>query len=106
LVNLRTLFHAGTVYEDQEKAATTGMSVSGFLRACGLGRVTPSAKKRVPVDRQILERTIAEMRRIGNNINQIAHASNLNQPADSEQLHHVLEKHIETLKLLREARKL
>jgi len=74
------------------------------LRACALKRVTPRAKKRVPVDRPILERAIAEMRRIGNNINQIAHTSNMNQPTDSEQLHHVLEEHIKTLQLLREAR--
>jgi len=61
-----------------------------FLRGSGLSRVKPRAKPRVPVDRQILEHAIAEMRRIGNNINHIAHASNLNQPTDSDYLYHVL----------------
>ncbi len=63
------------------------------------------ANKRVPVERQILERAIAELRRIGNNINQIAHALNMNQPTNSEQLHHVLQEHVKTLHLLREAKK-
>ena len=92
--------------EINEKAAAAGLSVSGFLRACALGRVTPKTKRRAPVDSQILERAIAEMRRIGNNINQIAHASNLNLPSDPEHLHQVLKEHTETLQLLREARKL
>jgi len=65
---------------------------------------TPRVKQRVPVDCQILERTIAEMRRIGNNINQIAHVSNMHQPTDSEYLPHVLEEHIKTLKFIREMR--
>lgn len=97
MVNLGRIFHAGTVYEDQEKAATAKVSATGFLRASGLGRATPGAKQRVPVDRQILERAITEMRRISNNIKQIAHASNINQPTDSEKLHHVLEEYVKTL---------
>jgi len=43
------------------------------------------AKKRVPVDSQILERAIS--------INQIAHASNMNQSTDSEQIYLVLEEY-------------
>jgi len=92
--------------EINEKAAAAGLSAGGYLRACGLGRATPGTKRRTPVDSQILERAIAEMRRIGNNINQIAHAANLNLPPDQEQLRQVLKEHLETLQLLREARKL
>jgi len=66
--------------------------------------VTPRTKRRVPVDRQILERAIAEMRRMGSNINQIAQASNMNHPTDFEYLHHVLEEHVKTLKLPQEVR--
>jgi len=40
------------------------------------------------------------MRRMGNNINQIAHASNINQPTDSEQLHQVLQEQVKTPQLL------
>lgn len=91
--------------EINEKAVAAGLSAGGYLRACGLGRVTPRTKRRTPVDSQILERAIAEMRRIGNNINQIAHAANLNLPPDQEQLRQALKEHLETLQLLREARK-
>ncbi|MEI6847017.1 MAG: hypothetical protein WCK32_03115 [Chlorobiaceae bacterium] len=48
-------------------------------------RVMQRAKKRVPVDSQILERAIS--------INQIAHASNMNQSTDSEQIYLVLEEY-------------
>ena len=50
--------------EINEKAAAAGLSAGGYLRACGLGRATPRTKRRTPVDSQILERAIAEMRRI------------------------------------------
>jgi hypothetical protein len=87
-----------------EKATAAGISVGGYLRACGLERITPGTKRRVPVDSVILERAIAEMRRIGNNINQIAHAVNMHQPVDSVCIRLALCEHTETLQLLREAR--
>lgn len=44
------------------------------------------------------------MQCIGNNINQIAHDSNMLLSPDAAQLHHVLQEDTETLKLLQEAR--
>jgi len=88
-----------------EKAAATDLSSSGFLRASGLVRVIPRTKAQFPVDRQMLERAISEMRRIGNNINQIAHAANMNQTIDLAVLSVALQEYTDTLKLLREARK-
>ena len=103
--SIRTAVTPEEYVEINEKAVAAGLSAGGYLRACSLGRVTPRTKRRPPVDSQILERAIAEMRRIGNNINQIAHASNLNFPLDPEQLRQALKEHLETLQLLREARK-
>jgi hypothetical protein len=86
------------------KAEAAGLSTGGFLRACALRRVTPGTKRRAPADSKILERAIAEMRRIGNNINQLARAANMNHPANSVMLSHALNEFTETLQQLREAR--
>lgn len=85
------------------KAAAAGLSAGGFLRACGLGRVTPGTKCRAPADRAIIERAIAELRRVGNNINQLARAANMNEPMDSVSLNHALNEYMTTLQQLREA---
>ncbi len=60
----------------------------------------PKTKRRTPVNSSILERAIDKIRRIGNNINLIAHASNLNLPPDSEHLQQVLNEHTKVLKLI------
>lgn len=85
------------------KAEAAGVSAGGFLRACGLGQVTPGTKRRAPADKAILERVIAELRRVGNNINQIARAANMNEPTDSVSLNHALSEYMATLHQLREA---
>jgi uncharacterized protein (DUF1778 family) len=87
-----------------EKAEAAGLSTGGFLRACALRRVTAGTKRRAPVDRDVLERTIAELRRVGNNINQLAKAANMNHPTNPAILRHALNEFTETLQQLREAR--
>ena len=88
------------------KAEASGLSIAGFLRACALGKVTANTKRCVPYDCVILERTIVELRRVGNNINQIARAANMNQPTDAAKLRHALNEHMITLQRLREARRM
>lgn len=85
------------------KATATSLSAGGFLRACGLGRVTPGTKRRAPADRAIFEKAIAELRRVGNNINQLAKAANMKEPTDSARLNHALDEYMITLRQLREA---
>lgn len=85
------------------KAKAAGLSAGGFLRACGLGRVTPGTKRRAPADRVIFEQAIAELRRVGNNLNQIARAANMNEPTDGVRLKHALDEYMTTLHQLREA---
>ena len=65
--------------------------------------MTPGTKRRAPADRAILERVIAELRRVGNNINQIARAANMNEPTDSVSLNNALNEYMATLHQLREA---
>lgn len=85
------------------KAEAAGLSAGGFLRKCALNRVTPRTQRRAPVDLVMIAKAMAELRRIGNNINQIARSVNMNEPADSERLNHVLDEYAVTLRLLREA---
>ena len=87
-----------------EKAKAAGLSAGGYLRACGLSRVTARTKKCAPVDREVLEHAIAALRRVGNNINQLAKAANMNQPTDSALLQRSLKAYVFVLQELREAR--
>lgn len=60
--------------EDRSRAA--GLTIGAYLRACALETAGVRAKPRPPVDRELLARTNADLNRVGNNINQIAHALN------------------------------
>ena len=60
----------------EEKARDAGLSLAGFLRACGLGTPGPRAKRSPPVNAEALGRATAALNRVGNNINQIAHVLN------------------------------
>ena len=60
----------------EEKARDAGLSLAGFLRACGLGTPGPRAKRSPPVNAEALGRATAALNRVGSNINQIAHVLN------------------------------
>jgi hypothetical protein len=59
-----------------ERAREAGLSIGAYVRACALGDAGPRARKRPPVDRELLARANADLNRVGNNLNQIAHALN------------------------------
>ena len=65
--------------EVERKAANAGLSLSSFGRACMLGDAGIRARRRPIVDAVELAKTHAELRRIGNNLNQIAHALNIGE---------------------------
>lgn len=60
----------------QERARNAGLSTAAYLRACALGDKGPRAKPAPPVNRALLGLTLAELKRVGNNLNQIAHHLN------------------------------
>jgi hypothetical protein len=60
----------------EELADASGLSIGAYLRACGLKSAGVRAKRRPSVDRELLARANADLNRVGNNINQIAHALN------------------------------
>jgi hypothetical protein len=60
-----------------ERASAAGLSLGAYLRAASLGAAGVRAKPRASVDRELLARSNADLNRVGNNINQIAHALNI-----------------------------
>ena len=77
------------------KAAEAGLSVSSFLRACALGDAGPRARRSPTIEKELLGATLAELNRIGNNVNQIARVLNLGQERDPADI-------AATMKLLRD----
>lgn len=71
--------------EVEAKAAKSGLSVAGYLRALTFGKDTPQprAAKRAPVDKQELVRLRGELGKVGGNINQIAHHLNQGKAFES-----------------------
>jgi hypothetical protein len=61
----------------QEKASNAGLFAAANLRAAALGNPGLRAVRRQPVDRQELCRLLGELGRVGNNLNQIARALNV-----------------------------
>lgn len=60
----------------EARAGDSGLSLSAYLRACALGDAGPRARHKAPVNRELLARTNADLNRVGNNLNQIAHRLN------------------------------
>lgn len=87
------------------KAEAAGLNAVTFLRKCGMDRTPPRTQRRVPYDRAALEKAIMDLRRVGNNFNQLARAANMNEPVDSERLIQALDEFSDVLRKLREARK-
>jgi hypothetical protein len=67
----------------EELASASGLSVGAYLRAAGLKSAGVRARPRPSVDRELLARANADLNRVGNNINQIAHALNIGLDAPS-----------------------
>jgi Bacterial mobilisation protein (MobC) len=59
-----------------KKAEHAGLSIGAFLRAQALGTPGPRAVRRPPVEKQELARILAQLGKIGSNVNQLTHAFN------------------------------
>lgn len=60
----------------ETKADAASLSLAAYLRACGLGDAGPRARRRPPVNAELLARAVAQLNKVGSNLNQIAHALN------------------------------
>jgi hypothetical protein len=69
-----------------DRADRAGLFAAAFLRASALGSPGPRAVRRPPVDRQELARLLGELGRVGNNLNQIARALNVDDPPPTSEI--------------------
>lgn len=61
----------------EAKAEASGLSFGAYLRACVLGDAGPRAQRSPSIDRELAAQAIAELNKAGSNLNQIAHAVNM-----------------------------
>ncbi|MGO9900862.1 MAG: plasmid mobilization protein [Solirubrobacteraceae bacterium] len=91
---LNVKLSAGELDELRGRAAQRGVSVSALLVGCALERALPaarpamSAEERAVIDRAVgvMDDLIAELSRVGNNINQLAHVANISREVPVERL--------------------
>jgi len=67
-----------------EKATAAGLSAASYLRASALGAAGVKARRAPTIDKQLLGATIAELNKIGSNVNQIARTLNRGREGDDE----------------------
>lgn len=67
------------------KAREAGLSIGSYLRAAGLGTPGPRARRRPPINVELLAYAVAQLNRIGSNLNQIARALNAAHAAGSNE---------------------
>ena len=61
------------------KADRAGLTFGAYIRHVALGDAGPRAQRKPPVDAQLLRQLLGEVGRVGNNLNQIAHALHTGQ---------------------------
>jgi hypothetical protein len=78
------------------------LTVSGYLRAMALGADTPQPKaaRRPPVEKAELVALRYELRKIGGNLNQIAHSVNAGQGFDEVRFVRLCTEHAAVLKAI------
>jgi hypothetical protein len=57
--------------QTQGKASAAGLSLAGFGRAAMLGSPGPRARRRPPLNAELLAYAVAQLNRVGNNLNQL-----------------------------------
>jgi hypothetical protein len=58
------------------KAREAGLSIGSYVRATGLGAPGPRARRSPPVNAELLAHAVAQLNKVGSNLNQIAHVLN------------------------------
>ena len=91
--------------EIETRAEKAGLSVSGYLRALAFGKDTPQPKaaRRPPTNAAALGALRYELRKIGGNLNQIAHHLNQGKDFDSRAFAAIYAEQAAVLKAIMEA---
>lgn len=75
------------------RADRAGMTTAAFMRALAAGDTGPRAHRRRPVEHRMLAQVLAALNRVGNNINQIARATNMGHDIDVPELRDALQQY-------------
>lgn len=88
--------------EIEARAARAGLGVSGYLRAVVFGKDThqPRAARRPVVEKEELVKLRYELRKIGGNLNQIAHAVNAGKGFDAPGFAEIYAAHLAALRAI------
>lgn len=92
---------------DEERAAleslalAEGLTLGSYIRSTLLPRARTLSRRRPRVDEAAIAKLYASLNRIGNNINQIAHAMNADQVQEAAALERIEAEFIATLKAAR-----
>lgn len=87
----------------ERRAGDTGLSLSAYMRTSSLGAPGPRARRRIPIERDLLARTNADLNRVGNNLNQIARTLNGGGETPAAEIADVAAELRQTLTELRQA---
>ncbi|MCV0416598.1 MAG: MobC family plasmid mobilization relaxosome protein [Brevundimonas sp.] len=68
------------------RADRAGMAAAAFMRALALGDAGPRARRQPPVNHVALRQVIADLGRIGNNVNQLARGMNIGEVPEVPEL--------------------
>lgn len=73
-----TRYSADEFQQVTDAASKAGLTPASFQRVQTLG-TTPKTRstRRAPIERELLARTLGQLGKIGSNLNQIAHAANM-----------------------------
>jgi len=96
---------AAELAEIETRAERAGLTVAGYLRALVFGQDTeqPRAARRPPVEKAELVSLRYELRKIGGNLNQIAHKLNQGKDFDPRAFAALYAEHAAALRAIMEA---
>jgi hypothetical protein len=69
----------------RERAAAAGLSPSSYGRAVLLGTPGPRARRSPPLNAELLAHAVAQLNKVGSNLNQVAHLLNAGRAAGSKE---------------------
>lgn len=67
-----------------QKARDAGLSIGGYLRACGLGDAGLRTRRKPPLNAELLAYAVAQLNRVGNNLNQLNKRQNAAQAVGAQ----------------------
>jgi hypothetical protein len=87
----------------EEAARNAGLTLGSFIRKTMLAAPKTRPRRQARADVAVLAKLIAELNRIGGNINQIARVFNYGEPPESAWLRDTLRLLLQTMKVVRAA---